>query len=228
MQFPSHRFYEDVLALFSAGIFVSLGVVFFSNHGLLMGGSAGIAIIGSHFAPFNFGTVFFAVNIPFYFLAWTKLSKRFTINTFISVTIVSVMSEYMDRFITIANLDPVFAAMVGGMLIGVGMLIMFRHKSSLGGLGILALYLQNKFNVRAGNIGLVADCMILMSSLLMFDLYVVLLSVLGAVTLNIVIAVNHIPGRYTVNKTHNTQKNQPEAGAQQQLMFDEEVLSSGS
>ncbi|MEP4890261.1 MAG: YitT family protein [Aliiglaciecola sp.] len=226
MPFPTHRFYEDVLALFSAGIFVSLGVVFFGTQGILTGGSAGIAIIGTHFVPFSFGAVFFVVNIPFYFLAWTKLSKRFTINTFISVTLVSLMTEYMDHFIVISDLDPVFAATVGGMLIGIGMLIMFRHKSSLGGLGILALYLQNKFNLRAGHIGLVADCIILMSSLLMFDFNIVVLSVLGAVTLNILIAVNHIPGRYTATK--KVKQKQPEAPAQQELMFDDSIHTSGN
>ncbi|GAC16752.1 YitT family protein [Aliiglaciecola lipolytica] len=227
MPFPSHRFYEDILALFCAGIFVSLGVVFFSTHGLLTGGTAGIAIIGTHLTSFNFGTVFFAVNIPFYYLAWTKLGKRFTINTFTSVTMVSLMTEYMDQFITIANLEPVFAALVGGMLIGVGLLIMFRHKSSLGGLGILALYLQNRFNVRAGNIGLLVDCIILLSSLLMFEPYLVMLSVLGAITLNILIAVNHRPGRYTATKKTSIRLQKTET-TPQQLTFDSKVLRSSN
>ncbi|MGQ8367016.1 YitT family protein [Glaciecola sp. 1036] len=203
MPFPTHRFYEDVLALFCACVFVSLGVVFFSTHQLLTGGTAGIAIIGTYLSPFSFGEIFFVVNLPFYLLAWTKLSKRFTINTFISVTMVSVMTEYMYKVITIAEIDPVFAAMGGGMMIGVGLLIMFRHKSSLGGLGILALYMQNRFNIRAGNIGLMVDCIILFSSLFLFDLYLVLLSVIGAITLNILIAVNHRPGRYNVPPKNN-------------------------
>jgi uncharacterized membrane-anchored protein YitT (DUF2179 family) len=82
------------------------------------------------------------------------------------------------------------------MLIGVGLLIMFRHKSSLGGLGILALYLQNKFNIRAGNFGLLVDSIILTSSIFIFSIDLVILSVLGAITLNTLIAVNHKPGRY--------------------------------
>jgi uncharacterized membrane-anchored protein YitT (DUF2179 family) len=82
------------------------------------------------------------------------------------------------------------------MLIGVGLLIMFRHKSSLGGLGILALYLQNKFNIRAGNFGLLVDSVILTSSMFIFSIDLVFLSVIGAITMNLLIAVNHKPGRY--------------------------------
>ncbi|MFT5997479.1 MAG: uncharacterized membrane-anchored protein YitT (DUF2179 family) [Glaciecola sp.] len=196
MNFPTHRFYEDVLALFCAGVLVSFGVVLFGTHNLVTGGTAGIAIIGTNIFDMSFGLLFFLVNIPFYFIAWTKLSKRFTINTFISVTIVSVMTEQIEQLISIEKINPVFASIVGGMLIGVGLLIMFRHKSSLGGLGILALYLQNKFNIRAGNFGLLVDFVILTSSIFIFSIDVVILSVIGAITLNLLIAVNHKPGRY--------------------------------
>ena len=196
MNFPTHRFYEDVLALFSAGVLVSFGVVLFGTHNLLTGGTAGIAIIGTHLVDMNFGLLFFLVNIPFYFIAWTQLSKRFTINTFISVSMVSVMTEQMQHVINIESIHPIFASVSGGMLIGVGLLIMFRHKSSLGGLGILALYLQNKLNIRAGNFGLLVDSVILTSSILIFSVDLVILSVIGAITLNLLISVNHKPGRY--------------------------------
>jgi uncharacterized membrane-anchored protein YitT (DUF2179 family) len=196
VNFPTHRFYEDVLALFCAGVLVSFGVVLFGTHNLVTGGTAGIAIIGTNIFDMSFGLLFFLVNIPFYFIAWTKLSKRFTINTFISVTIVSVMTEQIEQLISIEKINPVFASIVGGMLIGVGLLIMFRHKSSLGGLGILALYLQDKFNIRAGNFGLLVDFVILTSSIFIFSIDVVILSVIGAITLNLLIAVNHKPGRY--------------------------------
>ncbi|WJG09070.1 YitT family protein [Aliiglaciecola sp. LCG003] len=196
MPFPTHRFYEDVLALFCACTMVSLGIVLFDHQGMLTGGTAGIAIIGSHLTSVNFGIMFFVVNIPFYYLAWSQLSKRFTINTFISVTMVSLMTEQMSQVIQIQQVHPLFSAMVGGMLIGVGLLIMFRHKSSLGGLGILALYLQNKYTIRAGNFGLLVDSIIMTGSIFIFSFELVMLSVIGAITLNLLIAVNHKPGRY--------------------------------
>lgn len=202
MQFPTHRFYEDVMALFCAGVMVSFGVTLFNSHQLITGGTAGLAIIGMHLTSLSFGVLFFLINVPFYYIAWTQLSKRFTVNTFISVSMVSLMTEYMPMFIHIDKVHPVFAATVGGMLIGVGLLIMFRHKSSLGGLGILALFLQNKYSIRAGNFGLLVDTLILSSSLLMFPFELVLLSVLGAITLNLLIAVNHKPGRYQAYVEH--------------------------
>lgn len=222
MNFPTHKFYEDVLALFCAGVLVSFGVVLFGTHNLLTGGTAGVAIIGTHLFDMSFGLLFFLVNIPFYFIAWTQLSKRFTINTFISVSLVSVMTEQMQHVIKIESIHPIFAALAGGMLIGVGLLIMFRHKSSLGGLGILALYLQNKFNIRAGNFGLLVDSVILTSSMFIFSIDLVILSVIGAITLNTLIAVNHKPGRYQAyiesKKTKKTKKTQNEDTLKKELL----------
>lgn len=208
MNFPTHRFYEDVLALFCAGVLVSFGVALFGTHNLLTGGTAGIAIIGTHLVDMNFGLLFFLINIPFYYIAWTRLSKRFTVNTFISVTLVSVMTEQMQYMINIESIDPLFAALAGGMLIGVGLLIMFRHKSSLGGLGILALYIQNRFGIRAGNFGLLVDSIILGSSIFIFSFDLVILSVIGAITMNLLIAVNHKPGRYQAYLEPKRTKNQ--------------------
>ncbi|MFT2093032.1 YitT family protein [Paraglaciecola sp. 2405UD69-4] len=208
MNFPTHRFYEDVIALFCAGVLVSFGLTLFGEHNLLTGGTAGVAIIVNQLSGLSFGLLFFLVNLPFYYIAWTRLSKRFTINTFISVAVISVMTEKMGDFIDISSVHPLFSSLVGGIMIGMGVLIMFRHKSSLGGLGILALYLQNRFNIRAGHFGLVVDATILFSSVLLFSIDLVLLSLLGAITFNLLVAVNHKPGRYQAyTSTEHIDKN---------------------
>lgn len=229
MKTSSHRFYEDVLALLSASVFVAFGVLLFNSHGLLAGGTAGIALVSANLLPVSFGLLFFIVNLPFYYLAWTQLGKRFTVNTFISVTLVSFLSEQIHHVVKIENVHPVFAAVVGGMLIGVGLLIMFRHKSSLGGLGILAFYLQNRFNIRAGKVQLGVDCCILAVALVAFPVEVVLLSILAAVTTNILLAVNHKPGRYQADLAIATNDEEDDLATEQEqklLDIEEELVPS--
>lgn len=48
------------------------------------------------------------------------------------------------------HLHPAATAVIGGLLMGTGMLILFRHKASLGGFNVLVLYLQEKYGWRAG------------------------------------------------------------------------------
>lgn len=229
MKTSSHRFYEDVLALLSASVFVAFGVLLFNAHGLLAGGTAGIALVSANLLPVSFGLLFFIVNLPFYYLAWTQLGKRFTVNTFISVSLVSFLSEQIHHVVTIENVHPLFASLVGGMLIGVGLLIMFRHKSSLGGLGILAFYLQNRFDIRAGKVQLGVDCCILTVAFIAFPVTIVMLSIGAAVMTNLVLAVNHKPGRYQADLAVATNDETEEALAeleQTQPKLEDDLLAS--
>lgn len=201
MPLAKHSVLEDIFALVCAGLFVAFGVHLFQSQDLMVGGAAGLALLGTHAFPVNFGTVFFFINIPFYALAWTQISKRFTFNTFVSVTTVSLLTEQVHRVVDISHIDPFFAAVFGGILIGMGMLIMFRHSSSLGGLGILAFFLQARYNIRAGYFQLAVDSVILLSALWFIAWPLVTISILAALCLNMVISLNHRPERYEPKKT---------------------------
>jgi uncharacterized membrane-anchored protein YitT (DUF2179 family) len=98
--------------------------------------------------------------------------------------------------ITLQSINPVFAAVMGGFLADVGLLILIRHKASLGGLGVLAIHLQNTKGWRAGKVQMAADFVIVGAALLIRDPLSVGLSIVGALALNLVIAVNHKAGRY--------------------------------
>lgn len=191
-----HNLRENLLALTLGSALVSLGVIFFNQVGLLTGGTAGLAIFITKITELSFGQVFFALNLPFYILSVTRMGWRFTINTFIAVSIVSFAVDHLYHVIQIAEINKVYAAMLGGGLIGTGMLVIFRHKMSLGGFNILALYLQERFGIRAGKVQMCLDCTIVILSLFIVDISLILLSVVGAVVTNLILAMNHKPGRY--------------------------------
>jgi len=182
----------------TASLLVALGIYFFKACGFLTGGTAGIALLLTHWVPFSFGQIFFVINLPFYYLAWTRMGKRFTINTFVSVSMVSVLTETLHLVISLESINPVFAAILGGFLIGMGILIMFRHVSSLGGLGVAAKYMQDRFSVSAGKFQMAVDITIVCIGFFSVSYDILALSILGAVALNLVIAINHKPGRYQI------------------------------
>ncbi|MEZ9524098.1 YitT family protein [Enterovibrio norvegicus] len=195
----NHNVKENLLALILGSALVSLGVIFFNSVGLLAGGTAGLAIFLTKISDFSFGQVFFILNLPFYVLSVMRMGWRFTINTFIAVTIVSLAVDHLHHVLEIARIDPVYAALFGGGLIGTGMLVIFRHKMSLGGFNILALFLQERFGLRAGYVQMGLDCCIVLMSLFVVDLKILGLSILGAITVNLILALNHKPGRYQPN-----------------------------
>ncbi|WP_428776451.1 YitT family protein [Vibrio sp.] len=191
-----HSLRENLLALILGCSLVSLGVIFFNQVGLLTGGTAGLALFITKVSDFSFGQVFFAVNLPFYILSVSRMGWRFSINTFIAVTLVSLSVDYLHQVISIAHINNLYAALIGGGLIGIGMLVIFRHKMSLGGFSILALFLQERYGIRAGKVQMALDCSIVVMSLFIVDVSLIMLSVLAAVVTNLIVAMNHKPGRY--------------------------------
>jgi uncharacterized membrane-anchored protein YitT (DUF2179 family) len=124
------------------------------------------------------------------------LGREFAVKTFVAVSLLAVYTEVLPRLISIRSIDPLFAAVMAGFLTGVGLLILIRHKASLGGLGVMAIYLQNTRGWPAGKVQMAADVLIVGAALLVRDPFSVGLSIVGALALNLVIAVNHKTGRY--------------------------------
>jgi uncharacterized membrane-anchored protein YitT (DUF2179 family) len=191
-----HGWLEDLEALVTGTLFVSLGVVMFGQAGLLTGGTAGVAFLIHYATGWNFGLVFFVVNLPFYGLAWQRMGKRFTVKTFTAVALMAGFSNLVPQLLHFDRLNPIFTSILGGLLMGTGMLILFRHRASLGGFNVLVLYLQERFGWRAGRIQMALDCAIVLSALALTDWQHIALSVLGAVAVNQTLATNHRAGRY--------------------------------
>ena len=191
-----HTLLEDAQAILVAPLFVAFAVLLFRQAGLLTGGTVGVAFLIHYASGWPMGAVVFAINLPFYIFAVRSMGWAFTIKTFICVSLLAVYTEVLPMLITLQSINPIFAAVMGGFLAGVGLLILIRHKASLGGLGVLAIHLQNTKGWRAGKVQMAADFVIVGAALLIRDPLSVGLSIVGALALNLVIAVNHKAGRY--------------------------------
>jgi uncharacterized membrane-anchored protein YitT (DUF2179 family) len=116
--------------------------------------------------------------------------------TFCAVVLVSVLTELHGRIIQIGALDPFYAAAFGGLLMGVGFIVLFRHQASLGGVNILALYVQDRFGIRAGKLQMATDLVVLAMSFFVVGPLAMAASVFGVIAINLVIWMNHRRDRY--------------------------------
>lgn len=191
-----HSLVDDVQGLAAGSMMASLGVLLLSSAGLLTGGTTGVAFLLHYATGYSFGLLFFVINLPFYWLAFRRFGLGFTLKTFATVALTSFLTEAVPQAIGISHIDPLVGAIFGGLVIGAGLLALFRHRASLGGFGILALYLQERFGWRAGIVQLVFDGTVLIFSFFVASPYIIFCSVIGAVVLNLTLAINHRKDRY--------------------------------
>ncbi|MEM1237372.1 MAG: YitT family protein [Pseudomonadota bacterium] len=191
-----HSLYEDALAYLLGGALCAFGVQILQEIGLVTGQTAGAAVLIAYLTDWSFGAVFFVLNAPFYLLAWFRMGARFTIKTAIAVAIVSVMAEFMPNLVQFDFVEPAFGALLSGALIGMGLIAIFRHGASLGGVGVVALLLQEKAGIQAGWVQLGFDAVLFAIAFLVLDPWLTALSLVGAAVVNVIVAVNHRHDRY--------------------------------
>ncbi len=114
----------------------------------------------SYLTEWSFSWVFWLINIPFYALAWFQMGREFTLKSIACVTILSLLMEIVPNWMQFSHLNPLFGIVAFGVLTGYGLLGTFRHKGSLGGLGVVALYAQDRFGIRAGIVQLGFDALL--------------------------------------------------------------------
>ncbi|MFT4020791.1 MAG: YitT family protein [Acinetobacter sp.] len=191
-----HSQIEDGLALIIGTLIISFGMILMQHAGTLTGGTAGLALLIHYVTGIKFGILFFIINIPFYYLAFKRLGLAMTIKTVIAVLLLSLLTELHGYFFDFPATSIIYLTLLANVFMGLGFLILFRHRSSLGGVNLLALYLQDRYHIPAGKVQMGIDVLILLASMHYVDFKLLLISIAGAVVLNSIIAMNHRPNRY--------------------------------
>lgn len=192
----NHKWHEDFLAFLVGTSMCALGIQFLNFAGLITGQTAGLGVLLSYMTETSFGVWFFVLNLPFYIFGWLRLGPRFTIKSFAVVLMLSVLSELFSDLIVLDSVPTALSALLAGACSGLGLMIVFRHGASLGGIGVMALYLQDKTGWQAGWTQLAFDACLFLVAVFILPIDLVFWSLIGAVATNIIIGLNHRKDRY--------------------------------
>ncbi|MBD7964200.1 YitT family protein [Fictibacillus norfolkensis] len=161
------------------GLFLTaIGIKLLNIHTLTFGGTAGIATLVSFMTNWTWGILFLIVNLPFFILSIKKLGWNFSLLTFLCIILISAISDLMD-YLMLPLITPIAAAIVAGSLIGIGVSFVLNSGASLGGIHILALYLEQKSNINRGISLFVTDFIIVSSAVVMFGFKNALISIIA-------------------------------------------------
>ena len=192
-----HSLVEDVLGLGVGTLMASFGLFLLHASDTVTGGTAGLALLLSHSLPVPFGVIFLVINLPFLFAAVWRKGLDFAVRTLLAIGAVTLLTQLHAAALPSLVLPAAYATVFGNVVAGVGLLIVFRHRASLGGFTILGLIVQERRSIPAGYVLLCLDLLVVLASLAVLPLPNVALSALGAVLLNLTVALNHRADRYT-------------------------------
>jgi uncharacterized membrane-anchored protein YitT (DUF2179 family) len=188
-----HTLLDDVQGCGTAILLAGLGLAMLRSANLLTGGMPGLAFLTSYATGWTLGWALALVNLPFIAFAWHAFGLRFTGKTGLVIAGLSLGVEGIGQAFRVQPAHPLFAAIAGGLLIGVGLLILFRHGASSGGFGVVALFLQRQRGWSAGTVQLACDAVIVAAAFALVEPSRVVYSIVSAVMVNLVLLWNHRP-----------------------------------
>lgn len=160
------KYDEKISASLLYGLLSAIAVNWFFQPGhVYSSGATGLAQVISAISLRSLGfkipvaIAFYAINLPLLILAWRKIGHRFTVFTFITVTVSSIFIHLVPE-ITLTP-DPLINAIFGGLVMGIGIGYGLRSKISSGGTDIVSLTIRKKTGRDVGNISLVVNGIIM-------------------------------------------------------------------
>lgn len=186
-----HNWIDNLQGQLFGVVMIAFGMSMLHSLGLIIGQVAGVAFLVTYVTGMSFGMAFTLINLPFYLLAALRMGAAFTWRTLAAVTAVSVLTNIAGNYISYRHLDPIVGAVLAGLCVGIGLIGLFRHQASCGGMSILASYVQERTGFKAGWLLMGFDLVLFATAALFLPAERVLYSLVGAITMNLFVAWNH-------------------------------------
>ncbi len=188
---------EFVLVTIGAAI-VAMGLSFFLIPAdLATGGVTGLAMVINHVLPqFEIGSILFVLNVILFVVGFIAIGPQFGAKTIYTSFLLSGLVYVFDSMITLKEplVDDLLVNLIVGIIIsGIGLGIVFNQNASTGGTDIIAKILNKYFHTDIGKSLLMADMVVVLLASFVFGIELAIYALLGVI-LNGIIVDNVIEG----------------------------------
>jgi uncharacterized membrane-anchored protein YitT (DUF2179 family) len=167
IEFKKRDVWDYVLILFGALIQAFALRLFLIPAELVSGGISGLAQLLNHFTAFPIGMMVLLGNIPLFILGWQYLGgPRFVIRTILSILAFSIFTDVLVFFLPAQGVtnDLVLNTIYGGLLLGIGLGVVYRGRGTSGGSDILGRILNRRFNMTISQAYLITDSLVVLGA----------------------------------------------------------------
>ena len=192
-----HRFISSVVWNL---VLISIGSVVFAigvksiviPHGFITGGISGLTLLFYYVSgALSPGLWYLVANIPIFLVGWIHVSRRFFFYSLFGMAVLSLAIDLIQ--FTFPIKEPILAVLAGGALMGAGTGTILHSLGSAGGLDIIGIILNQKFNVRIGTFYFAFNAILFAFSFGFLDadlvLYSLFASFISSQTLDYVLAM---------------------------------------
>ncbi len=144
--------------------------LFMIPHHFVPGGVSGVAIILNYFTSLPVGATMLVFNIPIFLFGIRTMGKTYGIKSLVGMIVSSLLVDFFYEILRIraATQNLVLASIYGGILLGVGLGIIFRGRASTGGSDIIGQAINKYTGMSVGMGIMIVDFVVISASGLAF------------------------------------------------------------
>ena len=162
--------YDYAIITFGLFLFAFSWTMFIIPAEITGGGISGVAAVVYYATKIPLSITFLAINAILVIFAIRSLGASFGIKTIYSILVLSAAFAILQGTIKEPIVDDTFlSAVLGGILSGIGLGIVFTRGGSTGGTDIIAMIVNKYRNISPGRVILYCDVIIIASSYLVFQ-----------------------------------------------------------
>ncbi len=144
-------FLRYVWITIGAAVYI-IGLEFFLvPNDIIDGGVVGISLMTSEITGLPFGWIVVLVNLPFLYLGYKQIGRRFTFATLYGIFCIAIMSLALGHQ-KAATTDPFLGSIFGGVILGIGVGLIIRNGGSIDGTEIVAIILDKRSGFSVGEL----------------------------------------------------------------------------
>ena len=165
------RHTKSILTIIFGAAIYAFGLTYFVvPHHLFEGGATGITLITYYLFNIPISVMNLIINIPLFILAWKIFGAKTLYSSLLGTISLSIWLAIFEKIPLNFNLegDLVIVALVAGVLLGLGLGIIFNAGGTTGGTDIVARILNKYTNISVGKLLFALDFLILMLILIIF------------------------------------------------------------
>ena len=166
---------DNVLFLsYHWGIYIGIGIcIFYDSYKITPGGIYGISIVLHHKFGFPVGMAALCFNLPLTLIGLKLLGPRFGVKTFMGFILTALFTDGLIYFLGNDPLnlhdEVLLASIFGGVVMGVGVGLIFKSRASSGGSDVLASILAKYTKIPLGKQLMIVDSCIVLVGFLAFQ-----------------------------------------------------------
>jgi len=157
--------------------------VFFLPNNTISGGVSSLSIIIFDTFGLEPAYVQYAFNIPLLIISYIFLGRDVFIKSILGSLLFPLFTDLVSG-LDPWTLNPLLAALFGGMLTGVGIGLVFKARGSTGGTSVLTQLIEKYTNMTMGTATLFADGSIILIGFFVFDIEAIMYGIIALVAIS--------------------------------------------